>query len=359
MPQHPLPVDPASVGSTGGYNKDSDTAIMDPLTHTATGLFMSRAGLNRWTPLATPIVILAANAPDIDIVTAAGGSLNYLQYHRHLTHSLIAMPLLALLAVALVRGIARKPVNSLGGFCAALLAVGAHLLLDLTNVYGVRLYLPFSARWLRLDQTNVIDLWIWAVLAISVLGPFLSRLVGSEITSGTAKVRHHGRGFAIFALAFLLLYNYGRSVLHARAVAVLESREYQGTPPDRVAAFPSPANPWQWRGIVETPAFYAVQDVNLLGDFDPTRATIFHKPDPDPALDVARRTSTFQAFLGFSQFPLWQISPEPEPEGAHLVQVFDVRFGTPTDPGFVASALLSNRLQVLESSFQFGRLRPR
>ena len=65
---------------------------MDPLTHTATGLFLSRAGLNRLTPQAAPILMLAANAPDIDIVTTAGGSLNYLHYHRHLTHSLAAMP---------------------------------------------------------------------------------------------------------------------------------------------------------------------------------------------------------------------------------------------------------------------------
>jgi len=65
---------------------------MDNLTHTAIGLFLSRAGLNRWTPAATPILLLAANAPDIDIVTLSGGSLNYLHYHRHLTHSLIAMP---------------------------------------------------------------------------------------------------------------------------------------------------------------------------------------------------------------------------------------------------------------------------
>src|SRR5271157_6305162 len=63
------------------------SASMDPLTHTATGLFLSRIGLKRWTPLATPILLLAANAPDIDIVTASGGSLSYLHYHRHLTHS--------------------------------------------------------------------------------------------------------------------------------------------------------------------------------------------------------------------------------------------------------------------------------
>ncbi len=28
---------------------------MDNLTHTAVGFFLSRAGLNRWTPRATPI----------------------------------------------------------------------------------------------------------------------------------------------------------------------------------------------------------------------------------------------------------------------------------------------------------------
>ena len=38
------------------------------------------------------ILVLAANAPDIDIVTLAGGQLNYLNYHRHLTHSLAAWP---------------------------------------------------------------------------------------------------------------------------------------------------------------------------------------------------------------------------------------------------------------------------
>src|SRR5436853_2726722 len=119
---------------------------MDNLTHTAVGLFLSRAGLGRWTPLATPILLLAANAPDIDIVSTAGGSLNYLHYHRHLTHSLLAMPLMALLPVLLVRLIARKPVHWLGAWAAATIAVASHLLLDFTNSYGIRLLLPFSSK---------------------------------------------------------------------------------------------------------------------------------------------------------------------------------------------------------------------
>src|ERR1039458_896251 len=152
--------------------------LMDPLTHTAAGLFLSRIGLKRWSPLATPILLLAANAPDIDIVTASGGSLSYLHYHRHLTHSVLAMPLIA---------------------------VASHLLLDLTNAYGIRLLLPFSAEWLQLDLNNIYDLWIWGVFLLCLAAPFVGRLVGSEIASGGARDQHHGRGFAWLALLFVLL----------------------------------------------------------------------------------------------------------------------------------------------------------
>ena len=93
---------------------------MDNLTHTAVGLFLSRAGFKNYTPRATPILILAANIPDIDIVSAAGGSLNYLHYHRHWTHSLAALPLMALLAVAIVHLVGRKRVNWVAAWIAGM-----------------------------------------------------------------------------------------------------------------------------------------------------------------------------------------------------------------------------------------------
>ena len=230
--------------------------LMDPITHTATGLFLSRVGLKRWTPLATPILLLAANAPDIDIVASAGGSLSYLHYHRHLTHSLIAMPIVALGTVALVRLIGRRGIHWTGAFFAALIAVATHLLLDLTNTYGVRLLLPFSARWLRLDLTNVYDLWIWAVFLLCVAGPFLGRLVGSEIASQRNPQELHGRGFAWAALAFLLLYNCGRGVLHARCRNWIRASIRN---PSRCGAWRSPARPirgageeW-WRPGISSP----------------------------------------------------------------------------------------------------------
>jgi len=286
---------------------------MDPLTHTATGLFLSRVGLGRWTPRALPILLLAANAPDIDILSAAGGSLSYLHYHRHLTHSLVAMPVMALLAVLVVRVASRKPVHWLGAFFAALIGVASHLLLDFTNSYGIRLWLPFSGEWLRLDLTSVVDIWIWGALLLGIAGPFVAGLVGSEVSSGTVREKNHGRGFAIFALAFLLLYNCGRGVLHARAVAALDSRLYGESIPLRVAALPHPANPLRWRGLVETGGSYDVEDVNLAGEFDPTRGMIFHKPEPSAALEAALHTAAIQEFLRFARFPLWRIEPVSEP----------------------------------------------
>jgi inner membrane protein len=331
---------------------------MDPLTHTATGLFLGRAGLKRLTPCAMPILLLAANAPDIDIVATAGGALNYLHFHRHLTHSLLGMPLLGILTVLLVRGVARRPIHWLGAFVAALVAVGSHLLLDWTNLYGIRLLLPFSGAWQRLDLTQVVDLWIWGVLLLGIVGPFLARLVGSEISSGKTSSLHHGRGFAIFALAFVLLYNCGRGVLHGRALTVLDSRVYEGQPPARVAAFPT-LNLLVWRGLIETSTFYEIQEINLAGRLDLNRGMIFHKPYPDPALDAARATPTFQTFLNFSQFPLWRITPVAEPDNGKMVEVFDLRFGTPVEPGFMVMAVLDSRGNVTRTAFQFGAPRPR
>ena len=330
---------------------------MDPLTHTATGLFLSRAGLKRWTPLATPILLVAANAPDCDIVSAAAGPLSYLQYHRHWTHSLAGWPAMALASVLLVRLVARQPVRWAGALAAAMIAVGTHLALDLTNSYGVRLLLPFSGRWLAWDVTNVVDIWIWVAILLAVAGPFLARLVGSEIASGTAKVRHHGRGFAIFALLFLLLYNYGRSVLHERAVAVMNARIYRGRAPLRVAAIPDAAVPWRWRGLVETSDFYAVADLDLLRAFDPAQAAILQKPEAQPAIQAAGRSTTIRRFLEFSRFPLWRAWPVPEPEGASQVEVVDLRFGSPARPDFAAEAVIGPAQQILSEGVRLGMIR--
>ena len=332
---------------------------MDNITHSLTGILLSRAGLNRMTPHASWILFLAANAPDIDVVSAFGGSLTYLHYHRHITHSLVMLPVLPVLCVLAVRLVSRQPLNWLGAYFIAFIGVASHLILDLTNIYGIRLLLPFSGRWLRLDTTGVIDFWIWGVLLFAMGAPVLARLVNAEIGAPTQTKGGARRGFAIFALVFLALYDGGRYIAHARSVAILESRIYSGSAPRRVAALPASPNPFHWRGLVETPESYVIEDVNLLGEFDPAIGHTFFKPDPSPAIDAARRSTVMQEFLRFSQYPFWQLTPAEQADGATRIEAMDLRFGDPQEPGFVATVILDAHQQVTREWFQFGWAQPR
>jgi inner membrane protein len=328
---------------------------MDNLTHTLTGLMLSRAGLNRWCPRATPILLLAVNAPDTDIVTALGTALDYLDAHRGITHSLLAAPVMAALAVLIVRIAGRKPLPWLRALITGLAGVLSHLAMDWTNTYGIRLLLPFSSQWLQLHITNVIDLWIWTVFILCLFGPLLSRLVSTEIGAKSGS----GRGAAVFALLFLVLYTGFRFTLHQRAVNTLNSHLYGGAVARRVAAFPHFANPFFWIGYVESDRFVVVQRFSLLRAFDPGGGEVFFKSAPSPALDAARRTATFARYLRFAQFPFFQLTPVDKPEGGIRVDVMDLRFGQPQAPRFVATAILDAALRVVDENYSFGPLRPR
>ena len=321
---------------------------MDNLTHTLVGLMLSRAGLTRFHLRASAILIVAANIPDVDAVSLVGGAGNYFHYHRGITHALAFAPVMALLPLLAVRIATRKPIAWLSGYLLAILGVASHLMLDFTNLYGIRLYLPFSDAWPRLDITSVVDPWIWTVLLLAVLGPLISKLVSSEIGGKSAT----GRGGAIFALLFLLIYESGRLVLHQRAVTVQEARMYNGETPRRVAALPSVANPMQWDGIVETDSAFFVHAVNLAGDFDPAEGRVFYKTGDTAAAQAARATGAFQDLTAFAPFLVGQVTPSPDTENAVQVQAADLRFGTPPHPRFVATAIVQGN-RVLRSWFQF------
>ncbi len=321
---------------------------MDNLTHTLVGLMLSRAGLNRFHLRASAILIVATNIPDIDAVSLAGGAGNYFHYHRGITHALAFAPLMALLPLLAVRIAFRQPIAWLSGYVLALLGVVSHLMLDFTNLYGIRLYLPFSSAWPRLDITSVVDPWIWTALLLALAGPWISRLVSSEIGGKPST----GRGGAIFALLFLLIYDSGRWVLHQRAVTVQEGRMYRGETPRRVAALPSVANPMQWDGIVETDSAFFVQSVDLAGDFDPAGGRVFYKTDDTAAAQAARATGAFQDLTAFAPFLFWQVTPSPDVENAVQVQAADLRFGIPPHPRFVATAIVQGN-RVLRSWFRF------
>jgi inner membrane protein len=305
------------------------------------GLFLARAGFRHVTPRGTAIMVLAANMPDIDVVSWFGGGTAYIHYHRNITHSLIAMPVMALLAVTLVRLFGRSEIRWLNAWAGALVAVASHLILDLTNIYGVRLLLPFSGRWFQWDTTPVIDVTILAIVVLGVAAPALTRLVGSEI--GERNKDAGKAGWAVTALLLLFCFDYGRSLLHDRAVTVLQAHTYNGLGARRVAAFPA-QNPLRWNGIAELSNAYVEVPLDLRGSFHAADEETFTKAPRTPAVDAALHTFPFQRLLEFVQWPLWIVEP-------NRVTLVDLRFGSPHDSLFAGSATFDDRGRLMNSQF--------
>ena len=76
---------------------------MDPFTHTLVGLTAAKTGLERLSPLATTVCVLAANSPDSDLVVGlTTDRWGYLHHHRGITHSIVGVITLAVIVPTLV-----------------------------------------------------------------------------------------------------------------------------------------------------------------------------------------------------------------------------------------------------------------
>jgi len=316
---------------------------MDNITHTLVGLMLARTGLEKTTVRGTAMMMLAANAPDIDGIFWFD-RLRYMEYHRGYPHALPFVPLLALLPMAVVRA-----KFSWRSYVAAMVAVLSHPLIDWTNPFGTRLLLPFTDHRFRLDINNLIDVWVWAILVGALAATWLAQLVSVEI--GERKASAARRGWAWAALLAVVFYMGGREILHQRAVNVLSSRLYEGAVAHDIAALPAGSNPLVWSGVVEGAGFAIIVPVDLRGEFDPAAGRLFRQAPPGPAIEAALRTRPFQVFSQFSQMPFWRVTPVED--GAE-VRLTDLRFGTPDNPRFATvTALVDAKGAVREARFGF------
>ncbi len=325
---------------------------MENITHSLVGIAMARTGLNRIAPHATTVLLLSANAPDIDMIASPWGALKYFELHRGYSHSLIALPFMAALSVLITFGVFRQRLDWLKLWLVGCAGVASHLLLDWTNSYGIRLMLPFSSRWFHADLTNLYDGVILLVLIAATLWPLLAGLVSSEIGGGATR----GRGTAIAALSFYFLFECFRGLLHGQALAQMSARLYGGAAPVAVFAMPTAFNPFSWGGIVETPNAFRTLDVNVLRNVNPDRADVTDKPNVDQAISAALKTEPFRYFRYFARFPAWSEEPVTLNQGTGTrVDLTDLRFGKPGRGGFHSIAVVDEHGRILSSEFTFGR----
>lgn len=324
---------------------------MDNITHSLTGLALARAGLNRGVAGATLVLLLSANAPDIDILALIQGPFRYFEVHRGYTHSLVALPFLAAVCVLIAAVLLRRKLRWGRLYLLACIGIASHLLLDWTNSYGTRLLLPFSSRWLHLDLNGLYDIWILAALVLAAVWPSFSRLVGREIGEKPGA----GRGTAIAALSFFLLFDLSRMMLHGKAVEQLQARLYDDAPALVAAALPDSFNPLRWHGVIETARSYRSLDVLVGAPLDTEEAQIFYKPAQTSEIAKLKQTQPFHYFVYFARFPVWSEQPVPLGKGmGRRFDLTDLRFGRPDSGAFHCVGLVAQNGTLLLDQFTFA-----
>jgi inner membrane protein len=361
---------------------------MDNLTHSLVGLAAAKAGLEKLSPRATTLCVLAANSPDADLVALLfGGRWTYLQQHRGISHSIVGVFVLAFaLPLAFYLGdmlLARtykraRTVKLRGLLIASTIATASHPLMDWTNNYGVRFLLPWNPRWFYGDFVFVIDPFMWLVLGsaaflltattkkqlitwiiialvpsfLVLMGPSGPRFQANEIMLRLVWIaalivvvnlhrrdigRRAGAKIAIAALATVAIYCAILAATHAVALrqAKLQATTIANRNAEhvlRVAAMPTIANPIEWMSVMETDRATYRFSVTLLGS-PPTTTNIlrYEKPDGLAAEAVAQtaRDGRSQVFLGFARFPVVRVVGE-DCASQTLVQFADLRY---TEPG--------------------------
>jgi inner membrane protein len=364
---------------------------LEPVTHFLFGATMSRAGLNRKTALATVTLTLAAEAPDLDVISRFGGSAFGLNHHRGFTHSLLGIPLVAAAVVGLIyliwrlrgRKIRNSNLPPRWGllFAFACLAGVSHLLLDFTNNYGVRPFWPFFERWYSWDIVFIVEPVLLVALVLGLTVPVLFSLIKNSLiqkkTASNDPETRPAPGSRLAAMLALLcvVACWGvRDFEHRRALAALEAHRYQGVSALRVSAYPFMTNPFHWYGVVETPSFFATTDFFATRDLDslvpqgnsPARVDLHPKPEETAVTLAAKNTYLGRVYLSWAQYPLTETkslnndvvngSGETS-EAAYAVQFRDLRYDYPVRKVRVslgAVVLLSRDLKVLEERFGAG-----
>ena len=359
---------------------------MDGVTHSLVGLTSAKAGLERWSPYATVVCILSANAPDIDVISGFfGGRWTLLHYHRGITHSIIGTLALGFLIPSIFYAVDRAiaqwrkhppKIRYRGLLIASLIAAATHPLMDWTNNYGVRPLLPWSGKWFYGDLVFIIDPYIWLVLGgaaflltssrrlkiigwsvlgtastlLILLGPaqrgltttvvFVVRVIWilgllAFILARWFNLQRRLRSIAFAALAFVVCYWGALALMHHAAYQNAFTRADQLAAENaehliRVVAMPTAANPLRWQSVAETDqAIYRFfVGVAAQPSTSPER---YEKPSglSEQLVSAASLDPRAQVLLGFARFPLAQVESE-NCIGQTLVQFADLRY---TEPG--------------------------
>jgi membrane-bound metal-dependent hydrolase YbcI (DUF457 family) len=332
---------------------------VDIVTHGLASLAIARGFFPRAGKAAMASAVLAGTIANIDWFSSYFGPSAYLAWHGTYTHSILAAILISAVLLAiffagvLKRGLgvaAETPKGNaisfdvramraliLGTFLLPLCAALLHIAMDTCQSNGVALIWPFSPKRFAADCLPSLDPWILTILIACIALPELLYLVSSEIGAKSKKPR--GQTGALIGLALVFVYLGVRATLHSNVLALMQSRTFHGETPRSASAFPESLSILTWRGIVETKGAVNEIDVDAASPqaFDADSSVRQFKPDPSPALDVARNTIAARRFLATAQIPKASLE---KTETGYVVVLRDLRYAAAGETAHEIAAVI-------------------
>ncbi len=368
---------------------------MDTITHGIAGALIGKAFFDgddlftRRAMSSARIVTMAATLgaifPDSDSFRGMlwRNELLILTWHRGPTHSLVMLPVFAVLLAWLTRWLARRFGYEAPGFFLLVLihgvALASHILLDLITSFGTMVWSP--VRWTRpaWDLIFIIDFTFTAILLLpQVAAALYSRrealprralrawlvfllltVIAWWLTAAVdfpfSPLYIAGAGAVLAALFFLPAYRgYGFAVerrtwcrggvlcltiylvlaAFAHRAALGRVRQFaseQNLEVQSLGAMPLPPSLWRWDGLVLTPRGVFEMRMDLSqpqhssnpSDPDPVVHHIYPNAPENAYTAAARELPEVKTVLWFARFPVVRFWKEGEQA---IVEIVDLRF---------------------------------
>jgi inner membrane protein len=193
---------------------------------------------------------VAAAFPDSDFVLGYVSPVVYLETHRGVTHSLLLLPLWALLLAWACAKIARDPRGYGPWFGVCALALATHIVGDLITGFGTMILAPLSKARFALGTTFIIDLWFTGIIVAGLVASLAWRRSRAPAVAASLVLAGY---VGLQALAKRDAEDFGAAYAHANR---LEGAQ--------VVAHPRPVSPFNWTVFVSDAQAHRYAHVNFV-----------------------------------------------------------------------------------------------
>ena len=246
---------------------------MDPLTQGVVGVTAAQLVSERKHKVAAAVIgFFSGMAADLDVlISSSEDPLLFLEFHRHFTHSLVFIPIGALLCTLAFRLLfrswfRRNNFSFKTTYLFSIAGYATHALLDVCTTYGTQLFWPFSDMRVTWNTVSVIDPLFTVPLMI---------LVFTAVYKRSSKLAWLGTSYAFLYLGMGVLQNH-----RAESVAQ-ELASSRGHTPLNLSVKPSMANIVVWKSVYEYQGRYYVDAIRVFGDTKVYQGTAVDKLDLD------------------------------------------------------------------------------